>query len=176
MSRGSSLLPLKFCPGRPTPERRDVMLSGQDSPVTFRRVPAGLNRGELRRFARVLQEEVAANQEFHVLIAGDRALQRLNREFRGKNYPTDVLSFPGGDAKYLGDIAISWQRAAAQAGERKHDLNQELQILALHGLLHLLGMDHERESGRNRGRMARAESDWRLRFGLPLGLIERAHA
>ena len=152
------------------------MLSSQDSPVTFRHVPAGLNRRDLRRFARVLREEVAANQEFHVLIAGDRALQRLNREFRGKDYPTDVLSFPAGDGKYLGDIAISWQRAAAQASERKHDLHQELQILALHGLLHLLGMDHECESGRDRGRMARAESDWRLRLALPPALIERAHS
>ena len=174
MSRGSILRPFKFCLSPLTPERRHGMPSSQDSPVTFRRVPAGLNRRDLRGFACVLQEEVAGGEEFHVLITGDRTLQRLNREFRGKDSPTDVLSFPAMDGKYLGDIAISWQRAAAQAGELHHHLEQELQILMLHGLLHLLGMDHER--ARERGKMARAESDWLQRLGLPAGLIERAHA
>ncbi len=148
------------------------MRSRQESPVTFRGLPAGLNRADVRQFALVLREEVAANRDFHVLIAGDRALQRLNREFRGKDYATDVLSFPAETADYLGDIAISWQRAATQASEFDHDLHQELHILMLHGLLHLLGMNHERD----RGRMARAESDWRRRLGLPAGLIERRNS
>lgn len=148
------------------------MPSSKEPPVTFRRMPPGLSRGDLRRFARVLQEEVAGSQEFHVLIAGDPALRRLNREFRGKDYATDVLSFPADDGKYLGDIAISWQRAAVHATELHHDLHEELQILMLHGLLHLLGMDHERD----RGKMARAELSWRRQLGLPAGLIERQNS
>ncbi|MGI8989338.1 MAG: rRNA maturation RNase YbeY [Bryobacteraceae bacterium] len=154
------------------------MSSGQDSLVSFRRfTAAGLNRADLKRFAQVLKDEVSRERHFHVLIAGDVELRHLNRRFRGKDYPTDVLSFPGGwtecDADgYLGDIAISWRRAAAQANEFGHALNHEIEILMLHGVLHLLGMDHEND----RGEMARAEADWRDRLGLPCGLIERARA
>ncbi len=76
--------------------------------------------------------------------------------FRGKDYPTDVLSFPGrrSPAAILGDIAISFQRARAQARQFGHSTENEVRILMLHGLLHLLGMDHETDGGR----MARAES------------------
>ena len=139
--------------------------------VSFRRVSAGVDRPDLERFARVLRTEVARNREFHVLIAGDRELRRLNLAFRAKDYATDVLSFPG-DGNYLGDIAISWRRAAVQAKEFSHELNREIRILMLHGVLHLLGMDHERDHGE----MARAEARWRGRLALPVGLIERAHA
>jgi probable rRNA maturation factor len=100
----------------------------------------------------------------------------LNREFRGQDAATDVLSFPAGplpDGRgseiMLGDLAISLPRARAQAAALGHNLELELQILMLHGVLHLAGMDHETDSGR----MARAEKRWRLRFGLPSGLIER---
>ena len=88
--------------------------------------------------------------------------------------PTDVLSFPALQSlaqDFLGSLAISWQRAAAQAREYGHALESELRILMLHGVLHLLGMDHETD----RGWMARTESRWRLRLRLPDGLIERAH-
>ena len=98
------------------------------------------------------------------LVTTDAELRRLNREFRGKNYPTDVLSFPPGE------MAISLDRAAAQAKELGHSLDDELRILMLHGLLHLCGMDHEADSGE----MRRAEIRWRKRLGLPAGLIERA--
>jgi probable rRNA maturation factor len=91
-------------------------------------------------------------------------LRRLNREFRGEDYATDVLSFPPED------IAISFDRAGAQADELGHSLEDELRILMLHGLLHLAGMDHETDSGE----MARVELRWRQRLGLPVGLIERA--
>ena len=100
------------------------------------------------------------------LIASDAELQKLNRKFRGKNYATDVLSFPPED------IAISFDRAAAQAAELGHSVEDELRILMLHGLLHLAGMDHETDGGA----MARAEARWRKRLGLPSGLIERATA
>ena len=97
------------------------------------------------------------------LITTDAELRRLNRQFRGKNYATDVLSFPPDE------MAISLDRAAAQAKELGHSLDDELRILMLHGVLHLCGLDHETDSGR----MRRAETRWRKRFGLPVGLIER---
>jgi len=143
------------------------------SPLVFRRVPAGVRRAPLERFAALLREDVARGREFECLITTDRELQRLNREFRGKDYPTDVLSFPAGGAKpsaLLGSLAISAERAAAQAREYGHSREQEIEILMLHGLLHLLGLDHETD----RGRMARAEARWRRRLALPVGLIERA--
>jgi probable rRNA maturation factor len=90
--------------------------------------------------------------------------------FLGKSYPTDVLSFPSGEREALGEIAISVQRAGEQADEYGHELNDEIRILMLHGVLHLMGMDHEND----RGAMARAEKRWRTEFGLPSGLIERS--
>jgi probable rRNA maturation factor len=128
------------------------------------------------------------------LITGDAELRRLNRQFLGKDYATDVLSFPvrdgvadGRDSRALhsvapqgrgarpngraliGEIAISIDRAASQAKEHGHPLADELRILMLHGTLHLAGFDHENDSGE----MRRAEARWRKRFGLPPGLIER---
>jgi probable rRNA maturation factor len=146
--------------------------------VVFRRVPAAVPRATLERFARDLRDEVADGHEFECLITSDRELRRLNREFRGKDEPTDVLSFPAAQTPAagqeirpaLGELAVSWERAEAQAAEYGHALESELRILMLHGVLHLLGMDHETD----RGRMARVEARWRLRFHLPNGLIERA--
>jgi probable rRNA maturation factor len=128
----------------------------------------------LERFARTLRENVAGGRSFECLITSSGELRRLNREFRGKDAPTDVLSFPSGDGggSFIGSVAVSWQRAGAQAREHGHSLEAELRILMLHGVLHLLGMDHETDSGR----MARAESRWRLRLRLPDGLIERARS
>jgi probable rRNA maturation factor len=93
----------------------------------------------------------------------------LNKQFRGEDCATDVLSFAGADPASLGDIAISLQRARAQAGEFGHSVEQEVSILMLHGVLHLMGMDHQAGDGR----MARAEKRWRVRLGLAHGLIER---
>ena len=107
---------------------------------------------------------VANGRVVTCLITGDSELRRLNRRFRGKNYATDVLSFPPDE------MAISLDRAAAQAKELGHSVDEELRILMLHGVLHLCGMDHEVDSGE----MRRAEMRWRKRLGLPAGLIERA--
>jgi len=154
------------------------MSSPEGSTVTFRRVPADVRRAAVERFARKLQTEVAKGRAFDCLITGDAELRRLNREFRGKDSATDVLSFPGtkappaktgGGTGTLGDIAISFQRARAQAREFGHSTEDEIRILMLHGALHLLGMDHASDAGR----MARAEKRWRTRLGLPNGLIER---
>jgi probable rRNA maturation factor len=141
-------------------------MSSPSDLVVFRRATAGVSRRSLRAFARVLRDEVAGGREFCCLITGDGELQRLNREFRGRDCPTDVLSFP---ADPLGDIAISAKRASQQALEHGHSVEQEIRILMLHGVLHLLGMDHESD----RGRMRRAERKWRARLELPAGLIER---
>jgi probable rRNA maturation factor len=87
-----------------------------------------------------------------VRFAGDRAMRRFNREFRGKDQTTDVLSFPGGpgapgDAGHLGDIVISVPAARRQAAAAGHDTEREIRILLLHGVLHCLGHDHEVDGG-----------------------------
>lgn len=129
-----------------------------------------MDRRALRAFARDLTAQVAAGREFTCLLTGDPVLRKLNRDFLGHDYATDVLSFPSGSgAGPLGDLAISVDRAAAQAGARGHGVDDEIRILMLHGVLHLTGYDHETD----RGRMRRVESRWRQHFGLPTGLIER---
>jgi probable rRNA maturation factor len=152
------------------------MSSPDGSSVTFRRVPDGVRPRALQSFARKLEREVAKGRAFDCLITSDAELRRLNRDFRGKDYPTDVLSFPVGHASAcpgsLGDLAISLQRARAQARSFGHSTEEEVRILMLHGLLHLLGHDHESDGGR----MARAEQRWRIRLGLPAGLIERVQS
>ena len=143
-----------------------------ESTVLYRRVPRGLGRSVLREFAERLRAEVSGGKSFVCLVADDHELRRLNREFLKHDYATDVLSFPEPGPEGLGEIAISADRAAAQAAERGHTIEQEIEILMLHGLLHLVGMDHEAD----RGAMRRAETKWRKALGLPGGLIERAGA
>ncbi len=83
-----------------------------------------------------------------VLLGDDSYLQALNRQYAGQDHPTDVLSFevgtlnPEDDTIYLGDVAISVERAAQQAFEAHHPLEQEIQLLTVHGVLHLCGFDH----------------------------------
>ena len=146
-------------------------MSPDDSTLVFRRSPRRLDRKILRRVAQRLETEVAGGRKFRCLLTDDRELKRLNREFLGKDYPTDVLSFPEveSDSPFIGEIAISIDRATEQADEFGHTLENEIAILMLHGILHLLGMDHERD----RGRMRRAESRWRRKLELPAALIER---
>jgi probable rRNA maturation factor len=144
-------------------------MSPAEDLVLFRRAPAGLRRGPLRDFAAHLRDAVARRRGFHCLITDDRELRRLNRRFRGADYATDVLSFPAEDAGWLGEIAISADRAAGQARRFGHSRLDEIRILMLHGVLHLIGMDHQTD----RGEMARAEARWRRRLNLPTGLIAR---
>lgn len=83
-----------------------------------------------------------------VTITNDRRLHDLNLRFRGKDKPTDVLSFPYDEPDGpIGDIVISVDRAVAQAGEKRHDLQRELEILVLHGSIHVCGFDHETDDG-----------------------------
>jgi probable rRNA maturation factor len=96
-------------------------------------------------------------------------MRRLNRTYRRKDYATDVLSFPAEDSSALGDIVIATGVARRQAREQGHSLATEYRVLALHGLLHLLGYDHESDDGA----MRRTEERLRRRAGLPAGLIAR---
>jgi probable rRNA maturation factor len=105
-----------------------------------------------------------------VALVSDVRVRTLNQQYRGIDKATDVLSFPAGEPDYLGDVVIAVGVARRQAREAGHALRTELRVLALHGLLHLLGYDHERDGGR----MARLERRLRRRGGLVEGLIERA--
>jgi probable rRNA maturation factor len=132
----------------------------------------GLSRSGLSRFLGTAQAAVGLKGEVEVLLAGDRTLRRLNREYRGKDKATDVLSFPAAEelaGAHGGDLAISLETAKRQAGEYGHTLRDEVRVLLLHGLLHLSGMDHEVD----RGEMAEREGELRGRLRLPNGLIAR---
>ncbi len=127
----------------------------------------------LARFLAQAQTAVRLRGQVSVLLTTDAAIRKLNRQFRGKNKATDVLSFPAegvGAERIAGDLAISVSTALRQATERGHSLSTEVKVLILHGLLHLAGLDHETDTGQ----MARRERLLRGRLGLPHGLIERA--
>jgi len=129
----------------------------------------------LREFVEQAQAAVKLRGDVSVLLTGDRQLRRWNKDFRGKNKATDVLSFPAipmGDmpAALAGDLAISVETADVQAREQGHALAEELKVLVLHGILHLAGYDHETDDGT----MARVERRLRTKLGLKAGLTERA--
>ena len=102
-------------------------------------------------------------------VVPDARIRQLNFQYRGKNTPTDVLSFPAEEPGYLGDVVIALGVARRQASAAGHALATEFRVLALHGLLHLLGYDHERDTGQ----MRRLERRLRREGGLTEGLIER---
>lgn len=142
-----------------------------------------LRQRALGVFLREAAQAAKLDGDVSVLLTGDAEIRRLNREFRHKDKATDVLSFPAsahpvaqsgrqgwGTHELAGDLAISVEMAARQAEEAGHSLFVELQILLLHGVLHLAGYDHETDSGT----MARKEAALRKRFGLAPGLIERS--
>src|SRR5437763_5070686 len=148
-----------------------------DCTVLFRVLPPGRFSAEQKRtlisFARTLALRVLDSRSFTCLITGDSELHRLNRTFLAHDYPTDVLSFPAcNPTPSLGEIAISADRAEAQAVAFGHPCIDEVRILMLHGVLHLAGMNHEQDSGE----MARTERKWRTKLNLPDGLIVRTMA
>lgn len=131
----------------------------------------GLDTGLVERAVRetLRAEGVAGPVEVGVLIADDARLHALNRDYRGVDAPTDVLSFGDDGAtgpfvsqpegpRYLGDIAISLERVLAQAAEYGHPPARELAYLAVHGTLHLLGYDHERSPDEAAAMRAREEA------------------
>lgn len=150
-------------------------MSSDHSTVLFGAYPEPIrlstgDKKSLRTFVRTLETRVGRNRRFVCLITGDSSLREMNHTFLGHDYATDVLSFPSGSTgPDLGEIAISAERAQAQAADFGHCLQDELRILMLHGVLHLIGLDHETDGGE----MANAEREWRCALGLPAGLIER---
>ncbi len=131
----------------------------------------GVRERALALFAGKAQRAIGLRGEVVILITTSLQVQEMNRLYRRKDAPTDVLSFPSQSPKLIGDIAISAEIAAANAAELGHLPETELRILILHGLLHLAGYDHEADEGEMRA----YESRLRQQFGLPSGLIERAH-
>ena len=125
----------------------------------------------LKDFLRQLSERLGYSVPVCCLVTDDQELQKLNRDFLQHDYPTDVLSFPPLDTTehQPGELAISIERAEAQAAFYGHSLYDELRILILHGMLHLAGFDHARD----RGEMARAERRLRAEFALPRNMIAR---
>jgi probable rRNA maturation factor len=112
----------------------------------------------------------SARGDLSLAVVSDRRMRALNRQFRGKDAVTDVLSFPSDTRGFMGDIVIASGVAKLQAKAAGHPVQTEVRVLALHGLLHLLGYDHESDGGK----MARAEMRLRKKAGLKEGLIERA--
>jgi probable rRNA maturation factor len=161
----------------PDPPARKSASAGQAAAV----------RGLAAWLARIAP--AAARGDLCVALVSDRRMRALNRQFRGKDAVTDVLSFPASPksassapstsarratadrsaAGFLGDIVIADGVAKRQAREAGHKIQTEIRVLALHGLLHLLGYDHDADDGK----MARAEARLRKKAGLPAGLIER---
>jgi probable rRNA maturation factor len=133
---------------------------------------ATLSAPTLTRFLNRARLAVGLRGTVEVLLANDQTLRHFNKTFRGKNKPTDVLSFPTPPEiaqQHAGDLAISLETAARQAATYGHTLHDEVKILLLHGLLHLSGEDHETDSGE----MASREATLRSKLRLPATLIER---
>jgi probable rRNA maturation factor len=124
---------------------------------------------------------ISTPSEIGIVITDNNEIQRLNRKYRNKDQPTDVLSFTmlaeeGGSEQnlafipapdglsHLGEIVISYPQAVLQANERKHDVENEIILLLIHGMLHLLGYDHEKSAIEER-RMKRKEKDVLLKVG-----------
>jgi probable rRNA maturation factor len=147
--------------------------------VILRKKVVGLSEASLSRFVTRARRESRLRGRVNVLVTGSAAMRTLNARFRGKNKPTDVLSFPAAQALpttaegkpgLAGEIAISADIAAQNAARLGHSVASEVKVLALHGILHLAGMDHEHDNGQ----MARKEAELRRALRLPATLTERA--
>jgi probable rRNA maturation factor len=101
-------------------------------------------------------------ESFSAVLVSDRRIRELNRRYRKRSAATDVLSFPLRENGYLGEVVISASTARRQARRYRHRVEEEVKLLLLHGVLHLLGYDHETD----RGQMARREHTLRRRLGL----------
>jgi probable rRNA maturation factor len=119
----------------------------------------------LAEFAEAVADRLEINSGLSIVLLSDEGMRRYNRDFRGKDQPTDVLSFSGDNPEhkpgepYLGDILISVETAERQS---RADLTEELKILTLHGILHLLGFDHVTD----RGEMEELETRLKKEFSL----------
>ncbi|MGH9786759.1 MAG: rRNA maturation RNase YbeY [Terriglobia bacterium] len=177
-------------PGDPDNGGRAVPIAdepGESVLLLNRQRTARADWDEVRRFLRRLSTEakrhrnVVSRSGFAVCLLSDSGIRRYNKQFRGADCPTDVLSFPAGRREngswedgggYLGDVLISVETARENARRYGLRLEEEIEVLALHGVLHLLGYDHERDAGE----MARVERRWSERLGLPENLTGRARS
>jgi len=141
--------------------------------VIFQKRIADLSELALDRFVARARRAAGVKGVINVLLTSSAEMKTLNRRFRGKDQPTDVLSFPAEPElrkNLAGEIAISADIASKNAQSLGHSSADEVKILVLHGVLHLRGYDHESDDGQ----MARREKQLRAKLGLPPGLIERA--
>jgi probable rRNA maturation factor len=151
------------------------LVNAENKVVILRKKIAGLSPSTLERFVLRARRAIRLRDTVNVLVTNNREIQSLNRQFRGADKPTDVLSFPSSSEgpyeakRFAGDVAISVDVARENAGRLGHSLAEEVKILTLHGILHLAGFDHEDDNGE----MARAETRLRKQLRLELGLIER---
>lgn len=148
----------------------------EEAMILFRKGVTNLNESTLNRFVTRARKAVRLKGGVDVLITSNVEMRRLNRQFRRKDKPTDVLSFPAeaNDTRtpFAGEIALSAEIAARNARALGHSTAEEVKILVLHGILHLRGYDHEEDDGQ----MARLEKKLRASLRLPCGLIERTVA
>ena len=143
--------------------------------VILRKSVPGLTEAPLARFVARAARASNLRGGVNVLVTSAQELRALNRRFRSKDQPTDVLSFPAcpnPDQAFAGDIAIAAEIAIRNARLLGHTASEEIKILALHGVLHLAGYDHERDHGE----MARKEESLRRALRLPAALIKRTAA
>ena len=152
-----------------------VIISNNQKTV---KIPTGVRMLVRRCCNAVLQlEKFPEPAEISVVFIDNAQIQKLNKEYRGKDMPTDVLSFPmSEDGKYernhvtgavlLGDVAISMEKAMEQAEQFDHSLEREVGFLTAHSVLHLLGYDHE-QGGMDRVRMREKEEQVMTQLGLP---------
>jgi probable rRNA maturation factor len=141
--------------------------------VIFQKRVADLTELALNRFVARARRAAGLKGLVNVLLTSSAEMKSLNRRFRGKDKPTDVLAFPAepkAQKRFAGEIAISAEIATQNAWALRHSLAEEVKILVLHGVLHLRGYDHECDNGQ----MARRERQLRAKLHLPLGLIERS--
>ena len=147
---------------------------GEKNLVIFQKRVPDLTQLALDRFLARARRAAGLKGRVNVLLTSSAEMKSLNRRFRGKDRPTDVLSFPAEPEvrkQFAGEIAISAEIATKNARALGHAPAEEVKILALHGLLHLRGYDHECDNGP----MARREEQLRAKLHLPLGLIERTN-
>lgn len=145
--------------------------------VILQKKVVGLNEAALDRFVLRARKAASLRGQVNVLVTSSTAMRSLNRQFRSQNKATDVLSFPAESGvseshrqrRPAGDVAISADIALENAARLGHSVAEEIKILALHGILHLAGLDHERDNGE----MARKEATLRRVLRLPAALIER---
>jgi len=147
-------------------------MKGSTRTTVFDRTSPRLSARRLESFVAEASRAAGLGGRVTVLITSNSKIRRLNSRFRGKDSPTDVLSFPAGPLAndFSGDIAVSLDIAARNARELGHSVAEEIRILILHGILHLAGYDHEND----RGEMEGKETALRRKLGLPTGLIERS--